>query len=408
MKPISPIHIHFVKKIIPVTFFLILIHILPLEGCVSSITPAPTLDPTRLFQQALLTATYSIVQSPQSQVSITTPTVSPSPTPTQIPPTPQLTPPALPSIFETTLLNPFDKPNTYIQDTCQYLKMRWDPNNSPPGTVVMPIMFHSVTDGDVVHNDQITVTFFRQLMENLKSQGFQTITTQQLADFLEHNERIPKRSMILIVDDRKRAQYFEVLFKPYFETDGWTVTNAWISAPDTPDYLWKENEGLAKAGWVDFQAHGVIHNIPISNNSTDDFIQNELDGSINAIEHHFGKKPIAFIWPGGGFTPKAAQMARQAGFRLGFTINPRGPLMFNWIPLSDQVDPSRPSYIPESGIGDPLMVLPRYWDTDASLHIDEVRQMGKEAAAQAELTKAAELEYYKIVCKPITGDIPNR
>jgi hypothetical protein len=52
------------------------------------------------------------------------------------------------------------------------------------------------------------------------------------------------------------------------------------------------------------------------------------------------------------------------------------------------------------------MVLPRFWDTDASSHIDEVRNLGKQAAAYASQNKAAELEYYDIVCKSVTGEIP--
>jgi hypothetical protein len=231
---------------------------------------------------------------------------------------------------------------------------------------------------------------------------------QQLADFLENNARIPNRSVILIVDDRKRAQYFETHFKPYFDSNGWRVTNAWISAKDTPDYLWQENKDLQASGYVDHQAHGVIHNVPIGENSSDDFIKGELEGSIKAIEQHFGNHPIAYIWPGGGFTKHAAEMARQAGYQLGFTVNPRGPLMYNWIPLADTDDPSRPSFISEGQVNDPLMVLPRFWDTDASGHIDLVRQLGKAASAFAQQNKQTEMDYYDIVCKPITGPIPTK
>jgi hypothetical protein len=51
------------------------------------------------------------------------------------------------------------------------------------------------------------------------------------------------------------------------------------------------------------------------------------------------------------------------------------------------------------------MVLPRYWDTDAVIHLDEVIQIGQEAAAYAESNKATELEYYDIVCAPGYGPI---
>ena len=137
-----------------------------------------------------------------------------------------------------------------------------------------------------------------------------------------------------------------------------------------------------------------------------DFIHLELYGSMALIEKNFGKKPIAYIWPGGGFSALAAKMASEAGYLLGFTINPRGPLMYNWVPLSDQPDPNRPSYIPEGKVENPLLVLPRYWDTDAGANIDTVRQIGKQAVAAAEQNKAVELDYYDIVCKPTLGPIP--
>ena len=163
--------------------------------------------------------------------------------------------------------------------------------------------------------------------------------------------------------------------------------------------------GLISAGWVDVQAHGVIHNTPIDSTSTEAYIHSELFGSIDWIQQHFGKHPIAYIWPTGSFTKRGAQVARDAGYRLGFTVNPRGPLMFNWVPLSDAPDPGRPSFYAEGPIQDPLLVLPRYWDTDANLHIDTVRQISKEAEAYAQQNKPTELEYYDIICKSMTGEI---
>jgi peptidoglycan/xylan/chitin deacetylase (PgdA/CDA1 family) len=323
------------------------------------------------------------------------PTASATPAPS---PTPIRTPPALPPVFSTTLLNPNDKPQTYVADTCEYLRQRWDPANSPPGTVAMVIMFHSVTEDPVVSPSQISLAGFQQLMEGLRSSGFEAINTNQLADFLERNALIPSRSVLLVADDRHYGAYFDKLFRPYFEQYGWPVVNSWISAAGTLPDLWADNEEQEAEGFVDHQAHGVVHNIPISQASTDEYILGELQGSIDAFEEHFGKRPIAIIWPGGGFTPRAAELARQTGYRLGFTINPRGPVMFNWIPLGMSVDPMRPSYQPEAEVNDPLMVLPRYWDTDAILHLNDVVAIGQEAAADAERWRATELEYYDIVC----------
>ena len=333
------------------------------------------------------------------------PTETSTPTPTA---TAVRTPTALPGVYQSPYLNPLDTPHTYLTDTCQYLKARWDANNAAPGTVVMVIMFHSILKAgdELTDYSQITSGAFEILMRDLHEQNFQAINTGQLADFLEHNAKIPPRSVLLVVDDRHYAEYFNTYFRPYWEQWGWPVVNAWISTPLSSADLWQQQVNLENEGWVDHQAHGMIHNIGITSSSTDDFIMGEMKGSIDAFQTHFNKKPIAYIWPLGWFTAHAAQIGRQLGYRLGFTINPRGPLMFNWIPLSDNPDPQRPSYMPEDSVNDPLMVLPRFWSSDADKHIDDVRVIGREAANYAEANKATELEYYDIVCAPDYGPIP--
>ena len=90
-------------------------------------------------------------------------------------------------------------------------------------------------------------------MRTLNQQGFTAINMEQLADFLDYNRYIPARSVVLLVDDRHYAQYFNNFFRPYWEDYGWPVVNAWISHPDTLPVLWGEMEGLAQEGWVDFR-----------------------------------------------------------------------------------------------------------------------------------------------------------
>jgi len=270
----------------------------------------------------------------------------------------------------------------------------------------MAIMFHSITPKAVTSADQISDFNFRLLMNALHEKGFQAITTAQLLDFMENNAAIPARSVYLVVDDRRTFTYYDTWFRQYWQAWGWPVINAWISTDQSTTDLWQQQVNLQNEGWVDFEAHGYQHMPAIGPDSTDAYIMQELQKPIQAFQLHFKKTPLAFIWPGGGFTPHAAGLARQVGYRLGFTTNPRGPVMFNWVPLSDAKDPLRSSWLPEGAVNDPLMVLPRYWDTDAILHLDQVIQIGQEAAAYAEKNKAVELEYYDIVCSSEDGPIP--
>lgn len=348
----------------------------------------------------------ALTEAFQTALAALQPTATPQPSETPIPPpTAVRTPPALPATFVASQLNPFDTPHTYIEDTCQYLQDKWNSNNASPGTVVMVIMFHGITQEAATRVHDISKQDFKQLMDDLKEQGFEAINATQLADFVDHNSKIPPRSVVLIQDDRHFAENFNEHFRPYWEKWGWPVVNAYIAKDERPD-LWAENAALSAEGWVDYQSHGFIHNENMTDNSTDEFLKQELEGSKETLQKYFNKTPVAIIWPGGNFGLRPVQFARQFGYRIGFTINPRGPVMYNWVPLADQQDPARPIYLPEGYVNDPRMVLPRYWPNQVQASLDAVRNIGKDAAAYAEQNKATELEYYNIMCAPTLGAIP--
>jgi hypothetical protein len=377
-------------------FFLLGLAAVILASCAPQAS-APTPD---IMSAALTQAVGTALASMQ-------PTASPAPSETPVPSaTAVRTPPALPAIFVASGLNPLDTPHTYIQDSCQYLHDKWSSNNSKPGTVAMVVMFHGIIKGEVEKDNQISQTEFKKVMNDLHDMGFQAINTQQLADFLYSNAKIPERSVLLVVDDRHTAQNFNDHFRDYWQEWGWPVVNGWISAFGGQDQFLQENVDLSKEGWVDYQSHGYVHNLNMTDQSTDEFLTQELQGSAANLQQYFNKTPIAIIWPGGNFGRRPVEFARKYGYKLGFTINPRGPVMYNWIPQADQTDPGRPVYLPEAPAGDPLMTLPRYWDTDVRAHLDEVRNIGNGAAAYAEQNKTTELEYYDIMCAPTMGPMP--
>ena len=367
-----------------------------LNACQAAPASGPTPDINAALTQAFQTA-FAQLQ----------PTGTPVPTDTPLPPPTAIrTPPALPATFVASQLNPLDTPHAYIEDACQYLHDKWNPDNAAPGTVVMVVMFHGITQEKAERIHDISKQDFKKLMDDLKEQGFEAINATQLADFLDHNAKIPPRSVVLIVDDRHRAESFNEHFRPYYEKWGWQVVNGWISAFGAEDAFLPENVVLANEGWVDYQSHGFIHNENMTDSSTDEFLKQELQGSKENLQTYFNKTPVAIIWPGGNFGVRPVQAARQYGYRIGFTINPRGPIMYNWVPLADQKDPARPIYLEEGYVNDPRMVLPRYWPYQVQASLDTVRTIGNEALAYAEQNKATELEYYDILCAPTYGAIP--
>jgi peptidoglycan/xylan/chitin deacetylase (PgdA/CDA1 family) len=284
-------------------------------------------------------------------------------------------------------------PVQYLADRCDYLRQRWDPQNAQPGTVVAPVMFHSVTMPGrpipATDHTSITAEAFANFMEHAHSLGFQTITATQLVNFLEHNAKIPPRSMILIVDDRRPGTVREH-FLPFLQQYNWTVTLGYITGVVQPPE-WQELGALAATGRIDVQAHGFLHNgeTYITDFTPEETILREIYAPVPLIRQHFGSDPVAFIWPGGDFNASAIQIARQAHYRIGFTVLSRGPLAFNWIPQGAE----------ERAGGDPLMVLPRYWSTAAYPALDDSVHIGSQQAAYAAAHKADELQWMANNCK---------
>jgi hypothetical protein len=299
-----------------------------------------------------------------------------------------------------------DSAHAYVDDDCTYLRNKWDPANASPGTIVLPIMLHSINQGRAEGGDAVNDVMFARMMDDLHDQQFRGINMEQLADFLESNAWIPERSVVIIQDGRRYPENFEDHFRYYWESWGWPVVNAWDHLGSTTDALWGEYAVLAEQGMVDFQVYGPTFDSAV-NSRTEEYLRLHLQTPFDVLSERLGSEPVAVVWPS-GYSHESIGIARELGYRLGFTFNPRGPLMYNWIPLSSVDDKFRPSYRPEAQLGDPLMTLPRYWPQQVHNALDAVRITGQDAAAYAERNKQTELEYYDIACAAEYGPMPLR
>jgi len=345
------------------------------------------------------TAAWSGDATPPRSAEAHVSTATPEPTPTAI-----RTPPSLPGPYQSSHLNSLDTVHTYEANTCAYLRNKWHPAKATPGTVVMIIMLHSINRGRGEGPEALTALIFGRMMDDLHEQRFHAINMQQLAGFLKENARIPDRSVVLMQDQNRYPENFEAHFRYYWETWGWPVVNAWDHQGSVTDPLWEDYAALAEEGFVDFQAYGPTFSASAPPKS-DEYYSDQLQKPIDVLEERLGTAPIGVVWPN-GFSSQSARIARELGYELGFTFNPRGPVMYNWIPLSEATDRMRPSFLPEGAIGDPLMTLPRFWPHQVHNALDAVRITGKEAAAYAQQNRDTELEYYDIVCASKYGPMP--
>ena len=366
----------------------IFISLLFISACTAPFQSKPDKVNGEIDAEIINTATSTIEPSD-------TPTITPtsSPTATQIPPSITPTPQEI-TFFSSGALRTGIMPVQYIEDTCRYLKNRWGEGKSTPGTIVVPIMFHSVVKPgrQINNNSDMSLSGFEYLMVKAKDMGFSTVTIEELISFLNANEKIPERSLLLILDDR-RPGVTEEYFMPYLESYDWTLTLAWLTTELTSDYTWDRMERLAKSGKLDVQSHG--HNsVYIQSYTPIEVVEEELFSPLEIIQEHFGTIPQAHIWSGGNFTEQSVEIAHEAGYQVGFTAYSRGPLLFNWIPQGEK----------ELSVGDPLLLLPRYWSPDLDVPLYHALEISEEAQQFAEAVKEEELRFIDLYCQDQEGD----
>jgi peptidoglycan/xylan/chitin deacetylase (PgdA/CDA1 family) len=337
---------------------------------------------TSLFERTNTKIATSVATS---TFTVVPPTVTKTPSPTP-------TPYSLVS-FSSSQLRTGIMPVSYIEDVCTYLENRWGEEKSEPGTIVVPIMFHSVAKPgrQITDNTTITMEQFEYFMTEAKEMGFSTITTEDLIGFLNDNDWIPQRSLLLIQDDRSPG--VTELFMPYLEEYDWTLTLAWPTTDLTSEAIWDRMEALAESGRLDIQSHGHDH-IYIQDYTPLEEIEEEIYKPIEVIQEHFGTTPEALIWPGGNFTKESIKIAVEAGFKVGFSVYSNGPILYNWIPLREE----------QIEMDSPLMILPRYWSPDNVVALEHALKISQEAVEFAESVKEQELAYYATYCQSSKGE----
>ena len=363
-----------------------------LSSCQQPATSAPTSSSTPSLH-VVATKTFFPTRT-QPPTAPMTPSPSVSLTTTR---TPTITPTLAPlDMFTPPKLRPGVLSQSYIQDNCSYLQKRWSVKGSSPGTVVVPIMFHSIAQNGTQITDpkDITGEEFEAFVNYAHFLGSETITTQELIDFLENNTNIPQRSMIIIVAYRRPGLIREWIM-PVLEQFDWTVTSAYIADPNSFHFAWDMMDQLYSSGRMEVQSHGYTGQLYVVPETPIEQIQNEIWNSTPVLEQHFGEQPIAFIWPGGNFTSESVRIAREGGYKLGFTAYSRGPVLFNSIPLGED----------ERVVNDPLMVIPRAWSSAVNVNLDEAVKVSEQAAEFAEKNFSTEAAWYRTYC---AGEISNR
>ncbi len=203
----------------------------------------------------------------------------------------------------------------------------------------IPILcYHKFGSGDR-SNMTIPTHVFEQQMKYLKENGYRVITPHQLHDFLAYRRQIPKKSVLITIDDGYRSVYDVAwpILKKYGFTATFFVYTDYVGISKKA-ITWDQLATLKNAGFT-IGSHTVTHSdlTKKREDETDaEFAQRlkkEIFLSKQIIDEKLGQDTICFSFPYGRYNKTLMEMVQAAGYKIAVTVE-RGSNPFFANPLA--------------------------------------------------------------------------
>ncbi|MCU7906320.1 MAG: polysaccharide deacetylase family protein [Candidatus Thiodiazotropha sp. (ex Epidulcina cf. delphinae)] len=176
---------------------------------------------------------------------------------------------------------------------------------------------------------------FRAQMKYLQENDYRVVPLADLLGFLRGERALPKRSVVLTIDDGHRSIYKEAF--PILKEFGYPATVFVYS-----DYM--NNGGLktaevaamAKSGLISIQPHSKTHgNLAVRQHGEDRQhyrrrIRREVTHPITKLTQQLGQKSRFYAYPFGDANDQVIDELQANGLLLGLTVQPRANAAFSY------------------------------------------------------------------------------
>lgn len=176
-------------------------------------------------------------------------------------------------------------------------------------------------------------TFERQ-MRYLKENGYHVITADELSAFLEYHRRLPRKSVLITMDDGYRSVYriaYPILQNYGFKATLFVYTS--FVGVSKMAVTWEQLNEM-KANGFTVGSHTVYHSDltrPKEGETEQAYlarIKAELYGSKKIIDRKLGQDTSFFAYPFGFYDQRSIQIARQAGYKFAMSVQRGGNPFF--------------------------------------------------------------------------------
>ena len=180
----------------------------------------------------------------------------------------------------------------------------------------------------------VPTQIFDSQMRYLHDNGYRVISPLELLAYLEYRQPLPKRAVMITIDDGYRSAYtvaYPILKKYGFTATLFVYTN--FVGVSSQAITWAQLRELKSNGFT-IGSHSVAHSDLTQqdeNESKKDYLQrlrHEIHDAKTIIDKKLNQNTILFAYPFGRANPTAMAMVQQAGYRLAVTVDRGGNPFF--------------------------------------------------------------------------------
>lgn len=204
----------------------------------------------------------------------------------------------------------------------------------PDGYQVVPILtYHRFEDSP--HRLSVSPTEFAQHMEYLREHDFRVIKLDELSAFLRGERAIPRRSVVITIDDGYTTTYSEAF--PILRRYGFPATlYIYTDFIENGGVTWAQLKEMKASGLISVQPHSKTHaNLKRRRRNETDTgyrarIATEIRTPKQLLETRLNIRGRSFAYPFGAANAEVVEFVRDYGFELGLTVDRGGNPSFGY------------------------------------------------------------------------------
>jgi peptidoglycan/xylan/chitin deacetylase (PgdA/CDA1 family) len=175
---------------------------------------------------------------------------------------------------------------------------------------------------------------FAAQLDWLARNGYHVVRMAQLVAFLEGRESLPRRSVVITIDDGYESAYRYAM--PLLRRYGFPATlfiyTDFVGGGDALN--WAQLREMVDSGLVELGAHSKSHRSLIEriDGQTDDQYRQRIEAEVRTprevLEAQLATKVRYFSFPYGDANATVMEVLKQHRYQLAFTVNPGGNPFF--------------------------------------------------------------------------------